>query len=102
MRANTSDATRHQEDQMAHRSEPGESEPIIDRATDWLNGKLYRYIGPADLGPFETGSEVIESSRPCPICGHPLVEHPNELDRETGHHFLHHPDPAFPDVMEIG
>jgi len=77
-------------------------EPAIDRAVDWLNAKLYPYIGPADLGPFETITDLMESSHPCPICAHPMMDHPSEFDPETGHHFLHHPDPAFPDVMEIG
>ncbi len=87
---------------MAHESDPSESEPIIDRVADWLNAKLDPILGAADLGPFDTISEVLESSRPCPICGHPMVDHPDEVDAETGHHFLHHPDAAFPDVMEIG
>jgi hypothetical protein len=87
---------------MAKDTGPDEAEPLIERATDWLNEKLYPYLGPPDLGPSDPVSTVPESSHPCPICGHPMVEHPVEFDEETGHRFLQHPDDRFTDLMEIG
>lgn len=78
-----------------------ESEPFIDRATDWLNDKLRPYIGPPPLGPYGPESTEPESAKPCPVCGHPINEHRVEVDPDTGHTYLHHPDAEFPGTLQV-
>jgi hypothetical protein len=87
---------------VPHESDPEDTEPKFSQAVDWLNAKLFPYLGPPELGPYDAESPIPESAHPCPICGHPMMEHPLEVDEETGHRFLHHPDERFPDVMEFG
>lgn len=79
----------------------GESEPIIDRATDWLNDKLRPYLGPPPLGPYDPESTEPESEKPCPICGYPINQHRAEVDPETGHTYLHHPSAEFPGTLQV-
>ena len=87
---------------MAHDTDPEDAEPAIDRAAEWLNRKLFPYLGPPQLGPWDPESNIPESAHPCPICAHPMSDHLAEFDSDTGHYFLHHPDDRFPDVMEVG
>lgn len=77
-------------------------EPLIGRATGWLNGKLYPYLGPPPLGPYSAESTEPVSHRACPLCGYPMSEHLAEVSPETGHIYLHHPDAAVEGVMEVG
>lgn len=76
-------------------------EPAFARAADWLDEKLLPLFGPPALGPYGPESSEPESSRPCPICGHPIVEHRVETDKTSHKRYLHHPDSAYPGVMEI-
>ena len=82
-------------------SKKGSHDALIDRATDWLNDKLMPYIGPPALGPYDAESSEPASSKPCPICLHPMKEHRAEWDTETGHLYLHHPDAEFPGEMQV-
>jgi hypothetical protein len=75
-------------------------EPLIDRATEWLNNKLFPYIGPPALGPYDKESTEPVSDRSCPICGYPMGEHRKE--ESDGHVYLHHPDGDAAGVMEVG
>jgi hypothetical protein len=77
-------------------------EPLIDRATDWLNKKLEPTLGPPDLGPFGEPADPPEAVRPCPICHYPMGEHRVEVDPQDGRVFLHHPDLSIHEVMETG
>jgi len=51
-------------------------EPWWDR----LNSRLFPYLGPPPLGPYETEAAV--HSDGCPICGLSLIEH--EIERRPG------------------
>jgi len=81
--------------------EPPKREPLIDRATEWLNEKLEPALGPPDLGPFGEPADPPEPVRPCPICHYPMGEHRVEIDDE-GRVFLHHPDLTIHEVLETG
>lgn len=82
-----------------HTQEEKPHEPLIDRATDWLNHKLFPYIGPPTLGPYDEESAEPVSDRACPICGYPMGEHVKEVS--DGHVYLHHPDGDAAGVMEV-
>jgi hypothetical protein len=77
-------------------------EPLIDRATDWLNEKLSAPLGPADLGPFGEPADPPEADRPCPICHFPMGQHRVEVDPADGRVYLHHPDLRIHEVLETG
>jgi hypothetical protein len=79
----------------------GPHEPLINRATQWLNDKLMPVFGPPPLGPYDPESPEPTSSKSCPICLHPMKEHRAEWDAETGHLFLQHPDVEFPGEMQV-
>jgi hypothetical protein len=81
--------------------EDPQREPLIDRATDWINDKLEGPLGPADLGPFGEPADPPEEVRPCPICHYPMGEHRVEVDAHGGV-FLHHPDLRIDEVLETG
>jgi len=51
-------------------------EPWWDR----LNSRLFPYLGPPPLGPYETEAAV--HSDGCPLCGLSLIEH--EIERRPG------------------
>ncbi|GGF35849.1 hypothetical protein [Subtercola lobariae] len=46
---------------------------------NWLNGRLFPYLGPPPLGPFDTESAESKAqaalARACPLCGNPMSEH---------------------------
>jgi hypothetical protein len=79
----------------------GGFENRVEHATDWLNSKLRPYIGGAQLGPYGPDDEAPVADRPCPICGHPMGEHPAEVG-DDGRVYLHHPDERYPDVLDTG
>jgi hypothetical protein len=80
---------------------PQDHEPLVDRATDWLNDHLRPYIGPPPLGPYDPESKELESSKSCPICGFPISEHRRETDPESGHCYLYHPTDEFPGPLQV-
>ncbi|MCU1514176.1 MAG: hypothetical protein JWO10_1266 [Microbacteriaceae bacterium] len=47
---------------------------------DRLNNALIPYIGPPQLGPYETEPAVHDGG--CPICGRPMAGH--EIERRAG------------------
>lgn len=46
---------------------------------DRLNRKLFPYIGPPPLGPYNEAPLPSTLSKACPICGHPMSDH--EIER---------------------
>ncbi|HSP53931.1 MAG TPA: hypothetical protein VLO00_13635 [Cryobacterium sp.] len=71
---------------------------------DWMNGKLVRAMGPANLGPYD---EVVTriGAAVCPVCGRPMTEH--SIDHSTANAILHcpaghKPEPPGHPVNEFG
>jgi hypothetical protein len=89
----------HHEKQEQQEKQEKPHESAIGRATGWLNNKLFPYIGPPTLGPYDEESTEPVSDRSCPICGHPMGEHRKEISE--GHTYLHHPDGDDAGVMEV-
>jgi hypothetical protein len=79
-----------------------EREPLIDRATEWLNDKLSPSLGTADLGPFGEPAGPPQAGRLCPICHIPMGQHRVEVDPADGRVYLHHPDLRIHEVLETG
>ncbi|MCU1586044.1 MAG: hypothetical protein JWM49_2600 [Microbacteriaceae bacterium] len=46
---------------------------------DRLNRRLFPYIGPPPLGPFNETPLPSTLTKACPICGHPMSDH--EIER---------------------
>jgi hypothetical protein len=50
---------------------------------NWLNARLFPYLGPPPLGPIDRESAESKAERAltgaCPLCGRPMSEH--EIDR---------------------
>ena len=44
------------------------------RFYDWMNEKLYPFLGPADLGPYQPALERSIQAL-CPLCNEPMAEH---------------------------
>ena len=42
---------------------------------DRLNRKLFPWIGPPPLGPYDQPAPVPAAERPCPLCGAPMAQH---------------------------
>ncbi|WP_241985862.1 MULTISPECIES: hypothetical protein [Cryobacterium] len=71
---------------------------------EWMNGKLVRGMGPANLGPYNDVATRIGAAV-CPVCGRPMAEH--SIDHTTPNAILHCPaghKPAPPEepVNEFG
>jgi len=47
-----------------------------------LNRRLFPYLGPPPLGPYDQPAPPTPASRACPLCGAPMSEH--EFDRSGG------------------
>ena len=47
-----------------------------------LNARLFPYLGPPPLGPYDQPELPASSGRACPLCGAPMSEH--EIDRPGG------------------
>ncbi|WP_147303924.1 hypothetical protein [Subtercola boreus] len=60
----------------------------------WLNARLFPYLGPPPLGPFDTESAESKTERAsagsCPLCGRPMREH--TIDRAGERTQLYCPD----------
>lgn len=68
----------------------------VQRATEWLDGKLVPILGPAPTGPFE--SDEADDPNPgvadelCPVCHHALSRHTEEVEPGTNRVFRRCPD----------
>jgi hypothetical protein len=47
-----------------------------------LNRRLFPYLGPPPLGPYDQPTPAPASGRACPLCGAPMSDH--EFDRSGG------------------
>jgi hypothetical protein len=47
-----------------------------------LNRRLFPYIGPPPLGPYDQPAPPAAESRPCPLCSAPMSQH--RFDRSGG------------------
>lgn len=47
-----------------------------------LNRRLFPYIGPPPLGPYDQPAPAPASGRACPLCGAPMSDH--DFDRSGG------------------
>lgn len=47
-----------------------------------LNRRLFPYIGPPPLGPYDEAPRPDPVAASCPLCGNPMREH--EYDRSNG------------------
>lgn len=63
--------------------------------SDWVNEKLFWWIGPPPLGPYtdEPEEEVAaaKAAATCPICGELMSAH--DVDRSGERTQIHHPSP---------
>ncbi|HEY5224427.1 MAG TPA: hypothetical protein VIJ18_15435 [Microbacteriaceae bacterium] len=85
---------------MAHARSHTDPHQVAEHAAEWLDGKLFRVLGPPPLGPYG-GEEAIPSAQAsCPLCGKSMSQHTAE--HEGAHTFLHCPDPGVTDVAESG
>lgn len=57
-----------------------------------LNRRLFPYIGPPPLGPYDQPEPVAARERACPLCGTPMSGHGKGL--ADGRTILHCPDAA--------
>ena len=56
------------------RDENGRADGAFMRFYDWMNEKLYPFLGPADLGPYQPALEQTTKAL-CPLCHEPMAEH---------------------------
>jgi hypothetical protein len=49
---------------------------------DRLNRKLFPYLGPPELGPYDEPPLAPTGPKPCPVCGARMDEH--EIERGVG------------------
>jgi hypothetical protein len=47
-----------------------------------LNRRLFPYLGPPPLGPYDQPAPPAAPAQGCPLCGKPMAEH--EFDRSGG------------------
>lgn len=47
-----------------------------------LNRRLFPYLGPPPLGPYDQPEPPARATRACPLCGAPMADH--EIDRSGG------------------
>ena len=63
--------------------------------TDWVNKKLFPWIGPPPLGPYNVVPEeevrAAKAAATCPICGELMSVH--EIDRTGERTQIYHPTP---------
>lgn len=71
-----------------HRDENGRADGAFMRFYDWMNEKLYPFLGPADLGPYQPALEQTTKAL-CPLCNQPMAEH--YFDRSTADVVLYCP-----------
>ncbi|MGA0568012.1 hypothetical protein ACO2Q7_11815 [Rathayibacter sp. KR2-224] len=79
-------------------------ESKLEKAVEWLDEKLFPYLGPPALGPYdkpEVDPPATLDAVPCPICGQLMSAHITEV-AEDGRRFLRHPDERFRASMETG
>ena len=48
-----------------------------------LNRALFPFMGPAQVGPYETEPLPPTGQKPCPLCGNPMDDH--TFERSTDH-----------------
>ena len=65
-----------------------------DRWWDKLNRAIFPFMGPAQVGPYETEARPSMVAAPCPLCGAPMNTH--EIDRSGPRTQLYCPDVALP------
>ncbi|GAA0990339.1 hypothetical protein [Subtercola frigoramans] len=62
---------------------------------NWLNERLFPYLGPPPLGPFDTATPDDRAraalASACPLCGAPMNAH--DVDRSGERTQLHCPQP---------
>ncbi len=63
--------------------------------TDWVNKKLFPWIGPPPLGPYNVvpadEAKAAQAAATCPICGELMSIH--EVDRSGERTQIYHPTP---------
>ena len=78
---------------MDHEKPPRRSflDRVYGRGGWWdrINSRLVRVAGPATVGPYETTPEPVRTTRPCPLCHHPMDEH--TIDRSGPKPLIHCP-----------
>jgi hypothetical protein len=78
------------------RTKPGWTPPNdFDRGSGWfnrLNRRLFPYLGPPPLGPYDQEPAPDPVRAACPLCGAAMAEH--EFARGNGPTKLYCPTPA--------
>ena len=72
------------------RGAPGDESP--DRWWDKLNRVIFPFMGPAQVGPYETEARPSLVAAACPLCGAPMNSH--EIDRSGPRTQLYCPTPV--------
>lgn len=66
----------------------GEGRGLINR----LNRRLFPWLGPPPLGPYDQPESAPVAERGCPLCGAPMAEHSKGMS--DGRTLLRCPTPA--------
>lgn len=85
---------------MAHKSGHTDPHQVAEHAAEWLDGKLFRVLGPPPLGPYDDVAAVPAGQASCPLCGEPMSRH--DIEHEGAQTFLHCPEPAVTDIGDTG
>lgn len=69
-------------------------------ATEWLEGKLYRVLGPPQLGPYDAEPLEVGTDGECPLCHQHMSEH--RVEKEDDRTYLHCPTDDVDDIVATG